>query len=170
MKKSTLVIMILMLSGILSSQAQCFSHNGIMNATCSSMTIVTPPAFDVSIGMSNTHIFKFDLNYITKDEIVYGASVGFKPFKTNTELPNIASINGFIGYNVVGCIIIGCTAGVSHALNYSSVNDVILDKKSSYKSNIGMSVKFISAIGMIPVTIGGYASNAGIGMTVGTIF
>src|ERR1035437_7677153 len=162
--------MILMLSGILSSQAQCFSRNGIMNATCSSMTIVTPPAFDVSIGMSNTHLLKFDLNYITKDEIVYGASIGFRPLKTNTELPNVASINGFIGYNVVGCIIIGCTAGVSHALNYSSVNDVILDKKSSYKSNIGMSVKFISAIGMIPVTIGGYASNAGIGMTVGTIF
>jgi len=71
---------------------------------------------------------------------------------------------------VVGYIIIGCTAGVTLTLNYNSVNDVILDKKSSYKSSIGMSVKFISSVANIPLTIGGFTSNAGIGMTIGTIF
>ena len=141
-----------------------------MNEACSSMTIITPPAFDVSMGMSNSHIFKVDFNYITKDEIVYGGSIGIKPYKTQTELPDIASINGFIGYNLVGCIIIGCTAGVSHTVNYNAVNDVIQSKKSSFKSNYGMSVKFISSFASIPITLGGYASNAGIGMTVGTIF
>ena len=140
-----------------------------MNETCSSFTIVAPPAIDVSVGLSNSHIFKVDLNYITKDEIVYGASIGFRPYKTNTELPNVASINGFIGYNVVGCIIIGCTIGFNHELNYNSVNDVIISKKSIYKSNIGMQVKFISSVGNLPITIGGFASNAGIGMTIGTI-
>ena len=141
-----------------------------MNEACSSMTIVTPPAFDVSLGLSNSHILKADFNYITKDEIVYGASMGFLSNKFNSNLPEVASFNGFLGYNFVGCIIIGCTAGFAHILNNNTANDVIKTNKYSYKSNIGMSVKFISSFTDFPITIGGYASNAGIGITVGTIF
>ena len=46
------------------------------------MTIVMPPALDVSVGLSSANILKVDINYITKDNIVYGGSVGVRPGKT----------------------------------------------------------------------------------------
>jgi hypothetical protein len=170
LKKSITFFSILMLLCTISSQGQCFSRKGIMNATCASLTIVKPPAFDVSIGLSNTDIYKVDVNYITQNEIVYGGAIGVRLFKTKSEMLDITSINGFLGYNLLGCIIVGCTAGFSHTANIDIFEDKNHPNKWNYQSCFGMSVKFISTITDVPITVGGFASNAGIGITVGTIF
>ncbi|MDP4292534.1 MAG: hypothetical protein Q8908_15755 [Bacteroidota bacterium] len=169
MKKTIISILILMLMSTISTQAQCFSRKGIMNEACASMTIVTPPAFDVSIGFSNTHQLKVDLNYITQDEIVYGGAIGFRPYKTETNMPEITSFNGFVGYNLTGCIIVGCTAGFNRTANNYAPIDQKQSDRGSFKSNIGLSLKFISTFTHLPITFGGYANNAEIGITVGTI-
>ena len=170
MKTYTPIYLFLLLISTSASYAQCFSRNGIMNQACSSFTIITPPAFDVSVGMSNSRILKVDLNYITQDEIVYGGAIGFKSLKAKTALPQIATFNGFLGYNLAGCVIIGCMAGFTRTVNDGVANDQVQTKKSSYKNSIGMSLKFVSTIANVPITVGGYTSNAGIGLTIGTIF
>jgi hypothetical protein len=153
------------------SKAQCYSRNGIMNEACNSLTIVKPPAFDIGIGLSNAHIFKVDVNYITHNEIVYGGSFGVRLNKP--KIPGIdqgdATFNAFLGYNLIGCIIIGVTAGVTHYANDFVQNDKPI-KTAGYKQNIGMSIKLISNFTPFPITFGCFGSQAGIGMTVGTIF
>ena len=153
------------------SQAQCNSRKGIMNEACESLTIVTPPAFDLSLGISNTNIFKFDVNYITQDEIVYGGSVGVKIRNSNLNMPEDGLANVFLGYNLAGCIIVGVSAGITHEKNRQYTDGSGLIKhKTGIKGNIGMAMKFITTYTKIPITIGGYGSNAGIGLTIGTIF
>jgi hypothetical protein len=142
-----------------------------MNEACESLTIVTPPAFDISLGISNTNIFKFDVNYITQDEIVYGCSVGIKIHSSKFDMPEDGLANVFLGYNLAGCIIIGVSAGITHEKNCQFTDDLGLIKhKTGIKGNIGMAMKFITTYTKIPITIGGYGSNAGLGMTIGTIF
>lgn len=151
--------------------AQCYSRKGIMNEACRSLTIVSPPAFDVSVGMSNTRIVKVDVNYVTRDEIVYGGSVGARLYKPKVPFVNQedATINGFLGYNVVGCIIVGVTAGISHYTNDYVMNDKPV-YSSGYKKFVGMSIKLISNFTPVPITFGCYGSQSGIGITIGTIF
>ena len=164
------IILVLMSLTIPSLNAQCYSNKGIMNEACASMTIVMPPAFDVSLGFSSTNLLKVDVNYITKDEIVYGGAVGIRPRKViNSDPPADASINVFLGYNLAGCAIIGCTAGFTHLTKYGVTQDPQI-KTTSMQSSIGMSIKFISVYTKIPITFGAYGSNAGIGVTIGTIF
>jgi hypothetical protein len=154
-----------------SSFGQCSSHKGIMNEACKSLTIVKPPAFDIGIGLSNAHILKVDVNYITENEIVYGGAFGFrlnKPKISDVDQGD-ATLNAFLGYNLVGCIIIGVTAGVSHYTNDYVQNDKPI-KTSGFKQNIGMSIKLISNYTSFPITFGCYGSKAGIGITIGTIF
>jgi len=171
MKKLITTILVLMLITISYLNAQCYSNKGIMNEACASLTIVMPPAFDVSIGISNANIVKVDVNYITKNEFVYGGSVGIRPRKVAIgNIPADASINGFFGYNLAGCIIIGCTAGFTHLTKYNVTQDAQIIKTTSIESSIGMSLKFISTYTKIPVTFGAYGSSAGIGLTIGTIF
>jgi hypothetical protein len=141
-----------------------------MNEACSSMTIVAPPAFDVSLGLTNTHIFKVDFNYITKDEIVYGGSVGIRPFKMVTKIPDLLTVNGFLGYNLAGCIIFGFTGGFVRTTNYALIDDKNKTSRGSFKPTYGMSLKLITSYTPIPISLGGYASNTGIGITIGTIF
>ena len=162
------LMIVLIYSG---SNAQCFSRNGIMNESCKSMTIVTPPAFDVGIGYSNAHIFKVDVNYITKNEIVYGGSIGARFDKPKIPVINQEDItlDGFLGYNLVGCIIIGVTAGVSHYTNNRIQNDRPL-KTSGFNNDIGMSIKVITNYTSFPITFGCYGSKTRIGITIGTIF
>lgn len=142
-----------------------------MNKACTSMRIVTPPAFDVSLGLSNSNIVKLDINYITKDEIVYGGAIGIRAYKTSADIPEDAMANIFLGYNLAECAIIGATVGVTHFTNlqYRDNNNDIKFRTGT-KFNIGMSLKFISTYTKIPITFGGYGSNAGIGVTIGTIF
>jgi len=171
MRKSisiSFLMIVLIYSG---SNAQCFSRNGIMNESCKSMTIVTPPAFDVGIGLSNAHIFKVDVNYITKNEIVYGGSIGARLDKPKIPVINQEdmSFNAFIGYNLVGCIIIGVTAGVSQYTNNHIQDDKPL-KTIGFKNDIGMSIKVVTNYTSFPITFGCYGSKARIGMTIGTIF
>lgn len=153
------------------STAQCFSRNGIMNAACKSMTIIKPPAFEVSLGLSNIHMIKADFNYITKNEIVYGGSFGIRPFKINPSIyeQDDASANAFLGYNLAGAIIIGVTAGVSHYTR-SYIHDEQLMKTSGLSNNIGMSIKVIANTGFFPITFGCYGSDVEIGVSIGAIF
>jgi len=169
--KRNAIILFLAIIGWTYSQAQCYSHNGIMNEACQSLTIVTPPAFDLSVGLSNTNIAKFDINYITQDEIVFGGSVGFKIHNNKFDIPADGLANLFLGYNLAGCIIVGVSAGITHVTDYPFKDDLGYTKpKAGIKGNIGMAMKFITTYTKIPITIGGYGSNAGIGMTIGTIF
>ena len=153
------------------STAQCYSRNGIMNEACKSMTIMTPPAFDVSFGLSNTHILRAEINYITKDEIVFGGSVGLRPDKIRLSNLNQedASVNASLGYNLAGCIIIGITGGVVHYTKYSAIKDIQM-KSTDIKTNIGMYLKVISTYTSFPITFGCYGNSAEIGITIGTIF
>jgi len=116
-----------------------------MNEACKSMTIITPPAFNVSFGISNTYILKAEINYIMKDEIVCGGSVGLRPDKIRLSNLNQedASVNASLGYNMLGCIIIGITGGVVHYTKYNTINDIQM-KSSDIKTNIGMYLKVIS--------------------------
>ncbi len=166
-----LTFLFFMLMTISSLHAQCYSNKGIMNEACAAMTIVTPPAFDVSMGLSSSNIVKLDVNYITKDEIVYGGAIGYKPFRKSTSIPEDATANVFLGYNLAGCAILGTTVGITHFTNleYRDNNNDIKYKTGS-KFSIGMSLKFISMYTEIPITVGAYGSNAGIGITIGTIF
>ena len=170
MKRTITTILVSMLISITNVNAQCYSNKGIMNQACASMTIVMPPALDVSVGLSSANILKVDVNYITKDNIVYGGSIGVRPGKTvRGNIPSDASINVFLGYNLAGCMIIGCTAGFTHLTKYIASRDTQI-KATSIQSSFGMSFKFISTYTKIPITFGPYASNAGIGLTIGTIF
>ena len=170
MKKINTTILVLIIITITNLNAQCYSNKGIMNQACASMTIVMPPALDVSVGLNSANILKVDVNYITKDNIVYGGSVGIRPrTKVIGNIPADASINVFLGYNLAGCMIIGCTAGFTHLTKYIASRDTHI-KTTSIQNSIGMSIKFISTFTKIPITFGPYASNAGIGLTIGTIF
>jgi hypothetical protein len=162
------LMIVLIYSG---SNAQCFSRNGIMNEPCKSMTILTPPAFEVGVGLSNAHIFKVDVNYITKNEIVYGGSFGARLSKSKIPVINQEDMtfNAFLGYNLIGCIIIGVTAGVTHYTNIHIQDDRPL-KTSEFNKDIGMSIKVITNYASFPITFGCYGSKARIGMTIGTIF
>jgi hypothetical protein len=142
-----------------------------MNNACQSLTIITPPAFDLSLGFSNTHILKAEVNYITKDEIVYGVSVGIRPDKSKilNKIQEDASINTFLGYNLAGCIIIGITAGISHYTTYCILEDTNL-KSSEIKTNLGINMKVISTYTSFPITFGCYGNKSEIGLTIGTIF
>jgi len=164
-------IAFLILITISSLHAQCYSNKGIMNEACASMTIITPPAYDLSLGYSSSNIVKLDINYITKDEIVYGGAIGFRPSKKSTSTPEDATANVFLGYNLAGCAILGPTLGITHFTNlqYRDNNNDI-KYRTGTKFSIGMSLKFISTYTKIPITLGAFGSNAGIGMTIGTIF
>ena len=161
-EKINTTILVLLLITITNLNAQCYSNKGIMNQACASMTIIMPPAFDVSIGLNSAKILKVDVNYITKDNIVYGGSVGIRPRKVVLgNLPADASINVFLGYNLEGSMIIGCTAGFTHLTKFIASRDTQI-KSTAIKNSFGMSFKFISTYTTIPITFGPYASNAGI--------
>jgi hypothetical protein len=162
-------IMILMIYS--TTTAQCFSQNGIMNKACQSMTIIKPPAFEVSIGISNSHMIKADVNYITKNEIVYGGSFGLLPYHPNISMLNQqdATANAFLGYNLAGAIIIGVMGGVSHYTGYFIQEEQQI-KNSGFNCNIGMSIKIITNSSSFPLTFGCYGSKVEIGISVGTIF
>ena len=171
MRKSIYISFLMIVLIYSSSNAQCFSRNGIMNEPCKFLTIVTPPAFDIGIGLSSDHIFKVDVNYITEKEIVYGVSIGARYDKPKIPVINQEdmTLDGFLGYNLVGCIIIGVTAGVSHYTN----NHIQADKPfktSGFNNDIGMSIKVITNYTSFPITFGCYGSKARIGITIGTIF
>jgi len=169
--KLIITISFLTLITISSLHAQCYSNKGIMNEACASLTIITPPAFDVSLGFSSSNIVKLDVNYITKDEIVYGGAIGYKPFKKSTSTPEDATANIFLGYNLAGCVILGPTLGITHFTNLQyRDNNYDIKYRTGTKFSIGMSLKFISTYTKIPITLGAFGSNAGIGMTIGTIF
>jgi hypothetical protein len=142
-----------------------------MNQACQSMTIIKPPAFEVSIGMSNSHMIKTDLNYITKNEVVYGVSFGILPYHPTISMLNQedATASAFLGYNLAGSIIIGVIGGVSHYNRYFMQNEQQI-KTSSLNSNFGMSLKIITNTGSVPLTFGCYGSKVEIGVSVGTIF
>ncbi len=170
MKIFTTLIFLLIFS-TLNIKAQCYSRKGIMNEACATMTIFTPPAYDFSIGFSNNNIMKFDVNHITQDEIVYGGSIGVRPRNIKKIGPEDGSANVFLGYNLAGCIIIGASAGITHVTDYAFEDEQGEAKfKTGYKGNIGMAIKFITTYTSRPITFGAYGSNAGIGMTIGTIF
>lgn len=170
--KKILTLSFLLISMIYSSsQAQCFSHNGIMNQACQLLTIIKPPAFEVSIGMGSSHMIKMDLNYITKNEVVYGGSFGILPYHPNISMLNQddAAASAFLGYNLAGSIIIGVIGGVSHYTRYYMQNEQQI-RTSGLHSNFGMSIKIITNTSSVPLTFGCYGSNLEIGVTVGTIF
>lgn len=171
MKKIITLSFLLILMIYSTSQAQCFSHNGIMNEACRSMTIIKPPAFEVSLGMSSSHMIKTDLNYITKNEVVYGVSFGILPYHPNISMLNQedAAANAFLGYNLAGSIIIGVIGGVSHYTRYFMQDEQQI-KTSGLDSNIGMSIKIITNTSSVPLTFGCYGSKLEIGVSVGTIF
>ena len=170
MKRYVITLLFVIIS-LTYSQAQCYSRNGIMNEACESLTILTPPAFDVSLGLSNTNIIKLDVNYITQDNIVYGCAVGIKSGKSKFKMAEDGIANAFLGYNLAGCIIVGVSAGITHFTNHQITDDKgLVNFKTGIKGNIGMAIKFITTYTRIPITIGAYGSNAGIGMTIGTIF
>jgi hypothetical protein len=169
--KKIITISSLMLMIISFVHAQCYSNKGIVNEVYASMTIVSPPAFDVSLGLSNSNIVKLDINYITKDGIVYGGAIGIRPYKISADIPEDAMASIFLGYNLAGCAIIGATVGVTHVTNFQYRDDNnCIKSRTGAKFSIGMSLKFISTYTKIPVTFGGYGSSAGIGITIGTIF
>ena len=154
----------------LKCKGQCYSRNGIMNEACESLTIFDPPAVGIDLGYNQLHILKLDVNYLTQDEIVYGISAGIKPYKDMYHSPEDGSINGFLGYNLIGCITLGVTFGYTHYTNYYQNNiDNSIIKSGYFKSNVGMSIKFITNYTSFPLTIGGYGSSAGLGVTIGTI-
>ena len=150
---------------------QCYSNNGIMNKACASMDIVPPPAIEISAGYIDIgKIVKLDVNYISKYEIVYGISGGIRPFKDIYHYPEDGSINGFIGYNLAGCAIIGATLGYTHYSYYYQNNiDLSIVKKSYFKPTMGMSIKLITMYAPFPITVGAYASTSGIGVTLGSV-
>jgi hypothetical protein len=157
------IILLILAVNYSKSIAQCYSRNGIMINSCQSLTIITPPAFEVSLGFSNTHILKAEIDYITKDEIVYGVSVGIRPdkFRLLNKMQEEASVNTFLGYNLAGCIIIGVTAGIARYIKSTS---------KEIKTNIGINMKVISTYTSFPITFGCYGNKAEIGLSIGTIF
>jgi len=138
-----------------------------MNNGCENLTINIPPYIEMSVGQGiffpNTfkNITKIDINYITKDEIVYGLSFG-KVINKKSDY----SINAFLGYNILGCVITGVTYG------YTNVTTIKVNKKAEpiiyqgWHSNFGMSAKFISGM----TTFGAFGSSSGIGVSIGKIF
>jgi hypothetical protein len=175
MRNILLVMLLLMLINTVS--AQCLPKNGIMGDQCSSSGTVSTPAFDVSIGIglidANTmkNIMKVDFNYITKSNFVYGGSIGIRPHKIENSLGkfNDGMVNGFLGYNLCDCAIVGCSFGVTRTTEYFVFEDEIHSKKG-VKSFVGMSIKLISTYTSFPITFGAYGSSSGIGVTIGTIF
>lgn len=156
--------------------AQCSSRLGIMNESCASLTIIIPPALEVSIGLGLfdpnllKNILKVDVCYITKDEIVYGGSIGVIPnHPKDKKLFDNASVNLFIGYNLAGCIIIGPTLGLTNITTARIGRDGIIIKEGIH-ANVGMSIKFISTYTSFPITFGAFGSSSGIGLSIGTIF
>ncbi|MDP4291050.1 MAG: hypothetical protein Q8908_08215 [Bacteroidota bacterium] len=175
MKKTLLSLFFLL--AILSIEAQCISGKGIMGGQCSNLSIVTVPAYDVSVGMGlndvNTlkNIMKIECGYIDKNNIVYGGSIGFRPHPTGNDIGtfNDASIAGFLGYNLAGCIIITGDIGLTRTTTFYPENNIV-KSRTNVKVSPGMAIKFITMYAPFPITFGGYASNAAIGMTIGTIF
>lgn len=111
------------------------------------------------------------MNYITRDEIVYGGAIGIRPYKTSVNAPEDATANVFLGYNLAGCAIICTTMGITHVTNLAYLNNNNSIKyKTGTKFSIGMSLKFISTYTKVPITLGAYGSNADIGVTICTIF
>jgi hypothetical protein len=165
------VIFIILVLNYSKSIAQCYSRNGIMNNSCKSLTIITPPAVGLSVGYSNTNILNVEIDYITKDELVYGVSMGIRPnkFRLINKMQEDASVNTFLGYNLAGCIIIGVTAGIASYTTYRTLDDLKSTSKE-LKSNIGISMKVISTYTSFPITFGCYGNKAEIGISIGTFF
>jgi hypothetical protein len=137
-----------------------------MNNQCSSLTINTPPYLEISVGQglfkSNTfdNITKVDINKITKDEIIYGASFG-KVLNRKSDY----SVSANLGYNIAGCIMVCATFGYTNTTTarFNRKSDLIVYQ--GWHKNIGMSAKFISG----RVTFGAFGSSSGIGFSIGTI-
>ena len=175
MKKLFIIILLFSLS--LNVEAQCSSYKGIMNASCASLDIVTPPALEISVGLGlfdnnlMKNVLKVDVNYITECEIVYGFSMGVIPDKpAGSKLFDNANANIFVGYNVAGCVILGPTLGVTNITTARINNDAQPVIYRGLHANVGMSIKFILSYFPFPVTLGAYGSSGtGIGASLGSV-
>lgn len=162
--KTTITIILLFLT--LFVKGQYNNHLGIMNTRCES-SINIPPYFEVSVGQGLffpnifKNITKIDINYITKDEIVYGLSFG-KIFNNKKDY----SINALLGYNVADCAIIGWTIGITDITTAKINNHSNLVIYQGWHWNTGFSTKFIDG----KVVFGVFGSSSGIGLTIGKIF
>ena len=133
--------------------------------------------------MSGINILKMDVDYITNFNLVYGASVGIKPWKQKIFLADIGPIgippqNGlatlFLGYKIVNHVIVGITGGFTHVSGYISAKDtlnvhrgIFPHTKTEFIPSIGASIKYVVYTKM-PIIIGAFISNAGLGFTIGT--
>lgn len=190
MKKLILIIGLIAISIL--AKSQC-SSSIFAKSQCSSLKCLIP-GLDVSVGfgLNSPYLFKniikLDVNYINKNNIVYGGSAGIEIHNTLKDfflsnfgwnkVPNNITengkfndivINGFIGYKWKNKIVFGTDLGIKRVTIRKPYVNNKPDITHYIKPMIGVSVKCFSLYKYVPITFGTYLSNAGFGITFGTI-